>query len=83
MFLAVAREVTAEHIETYKIDQEQDSPIGPAALLGKKISEIAEAMMNAKISLVNIGYSGRMSFEFSTVSPNSLLNSRASRLRSR
>ena len=59
VYLTGAREVMAEEIEPYKIDQEKYRPIGPAALPAKAVSKIAEAMVNAKNPLVITGYSGR------------------------
>ena len=59
VYLAGAREVMAEEIEPYKIDQEKYCPVEPAALPAKAVSKIAEAMVSAISPLVITGYSGR------------------------
>ena len=59
VYLAGAREIMAEAIEPYEIDQEKYSPIEPAALPAKAVSDIAEALVNARNPLIITGYSGR------------------------
>lgn len=49
----------AKDIEPYKIDQKEYCPIGPAALPAKAVSDIVEALVNARNPLVITGYSGR------------------------
>ena len=59
VYLAGAREVMAESIEPYQLDQEKCGPIGPAALPTKAVSDIVEALVNARKPLIITGYSGR------------------------
>ena len=59
VYLAGAREVMAEEMKPYKVDQEKYGPVGPAALPANAVSEIVEALVNAENPLIITGYSGR------------------------
>lgn len=59
VYLTGAREIMAESIEPYQIDQEKYLPIGPAALPAEAVIEITKALVNAKNPLIITGYSGR------------------------
>lgn len=47
VYLAGAREIMAEDIKPYQIDQDKYCPVRPAALPSKAVSEIAKALVNA------------------------------------
>jgi thiamine pyrophosphate-dependent acetolactate synthase large subunit-like protein len=59
VYLTGAREVMAEEIEPYELDQTGYCEIGRAALPASAVSEIAEALVNAENPLIITGYSGR------------------------
>ncbi|KAH7324160.1 thiamine pyrophosphate enzyme [Stachybotrys elegans] len=59
VYVASAREVLAERIEPYSLDQEQWVPIGPGALPSDAIQDIAHALAKAERPLIITGYSGR------------------------
>ncbi|KAK9792198.1 putative pyruvate decarboxylase [Seiridium cardinale] len=59
VYIASAREVLAEEIPRYSLDQKQWVPIGPSALPTSAIKDIATALVEAKRPLVITGYSGR------------------------
>ncbi|KAK3326684.1 thiamine pyrophosphate enzyme [Apodospora peruviana] len=58
-YLACAREVLAQEIQPYKLEQDQWGPIGPSALPGNVVGKIAEALVWAERPLIITGYSGR------------------------
>ncbi|KAI0547764.1 putative thiamine pyrophosphate enzyme [Xylaria curta] len=59
VYIASAREVLAENIEPYSLQQDQWVPIGPSALPLDAIREISTALVQAKRPLIITGYSGR------------------------
>ncbi|KAK2592300.1 hypothetical protein QQS21_009990 [Conoideocrella luteorostrata] len=59
VYLASAREVLAQEIQPYALDQEQWGPIGPAALPPDAVRDISSALVKAKRPLIITGYSGR------------------------
>ncbi|KAI0190683.1 thiamine pyrophosphate enzyme [Xylaria flabelliformis] len=59
VYIAGAREVLAEKIEPYSLQQEKWVPIGPSALPSDAISEISTALVQAERPLIITGYSGR------------------------
>lgn len=59
VYVAAAREVLAEQIQPYSLEQAKWVPIGPSALPDDAVRDITEALVNAKRPLVIIGYSGR------------------------
>ncbi|RYP64342.1 hypothetical protein DL769_006704 [Monosporascus sp. CRB-8-3] len=59
VYVASAREVLAEEIQPYSLDQEQWVPIGPSALPDDAIRDIATALVQAERPLIITGYSGR------------------------
>jgi thiamine pyrophosphate-dependent acetolactate synthase large subunit-like protein len=59
VYLAAAREVLAEEIQPYSLDQEQWGPLGPGALPDDALHDIAKAIAEAERPLVLTGYSGR------------------------
>ncbi|KAI3391419.1 hypothetical protein diail_7370 [Diaporthe ilicicola] len=59
VYLASAREVLAEEIQPYSLDQDQWGPIGPGALPGDAVHDIATALIKADHPLIITGYSGR------------------------
>ena len=59
VYLAGAREVMAEPLAPYEIDQTKYIPVGPAALPAKAVSDIVEALVNARHPLIITGYTGR------------------------
>ncbi|TRX90566.1 hypothetical protein FHL15_008539 [Xylaria flabelliformis] len=59
VYVAGAREVLAEKIEPYSLQQDQWVPIGPSALPSDAISEISTALVQAERPLIITGYSGR------------------------
>ena len=59
VYVASAREVLAQEIKPYSLDQKQWVPIGPSALPVDAVREIGEALVRAERPLVITGYSGR------------------------
>jgi thiamine pyrophosphate-dependent acetolactate synthase large subunit-like protein len=59
VYLASAREVLAQNIEPYSLQQEQWLPIRPSALPVDAVQEICTALVQAERPLIITGYSGR------------------------
>ncbi|KAF3015296.1 hypothetical protein E8E14_007878 [Neopestalotiopsis sp. 37M] len=59
VYVAGAREVMAELIQPYSLDQNQWGPIGSTALPDEGIRDIAHALVHADRPLIITGYSGR------------------------
>jgi thiamine pyrophosphate-dependent acetolactate synthase large subunit-like protein len=59
VYVASAREVLAEEVEPYSLDQDMWKPIGPGALTEEGVNEVARALIEAERPLVITGYSGR------------------------
>ncbi|PSN64776.1 thiamine pyrophosphate enzyme [Corynespora cassiicola Philippines] len=59
VYIAAAREVLAEEIQPYSLDQKQWVPIGPSALPADAVMEISTALVKAERPLIITGYSGR------------------------
>jgi thiamine pyrophosphate-dependent acetolactate synthase large subunit-like protein len=59
VYLTATREVLAQEIEPYSLQQEQWVPIGPSALPPDAIRDISSALVEAKRPLIITGYSGR------------------------
>ncbi|KAK6066608.1 thiamine pyrophosphate enzyme [Seiridium cupressi] len=59
VYIASAREVLAEEIPRYSLDQKQWVPIGPSALPTSAVQDIATALVEAEHPLVITGYYGR------------------------
>ena len=59
VYVASAREVLAEEIQPYSLNQEQWVPIGPSALPADAVHDIATALVQAERPLIITGYSGR------------------------
>ncbi|RYP40691.1 hypothetical protein DL767_001549 [Monosporascus sp. MG133] len=59
VYVASAREVLAEEIQPYSLEQEQWVPIGPSALPDDAIRDISTALVQAERPLIITGYSGR------------------------
>lgn len=59
VYLAGAREVLAEEIKPYSLDQEQWGPVGPGALPYNALHDISVALAQAEHPLILTGYSGR------------------------
>lgn len=59
VYLASAREVLAQQIQPYSLQQEQWVPIGPSALPLEAVEEICAALVHAERPLIITGYSGR------------------------
>ncbi|KAI0886329.1 thiamine pyrophosphate enzyme [Annulohypoxylon maeteangense] len=59
VYIAAAREILAQEIEPYALEQEQWVPIGPAALPDNAIHSISSALVHAERPLIITGYSGR------------------------
>ncbi|KAJ6515029.1 thiamine pyrophosphate enzyme [Mycena vitilis] len=59
VYLASAREVLAQEIQPYSLDQDQWVPIGPSALSAEAVHDICTALVQAKRPLIITGYSGR------------------------
>ncbi|KAK9424213.1 putative pyruvate decarboxylase [Seiridium unicorne] len=59
VYIASAREVLAEEIPRYSLDQKQWVPTGPSALPTSAVKDIATALVEAERPLVITGYSGR------------------------
>ena len=59
VYVAAAREVLAEEIRPYSLDQAQWVPIGPSALPADAVRDISSALVRAERPLIITGYSGR------------------------
>jgi thiamine pyrophosphate-dependent acetolactate synthase large subunit-like protein len=59
VYLTAAREVLAQEIEPYSLQQAQWVPIGPTALPTEAVQDISTALVHAKRPLIITGYSGR------------------------
>jgi thiamine pyrophosphate-dependent acetolactate synthase large subunit-like protein len=59
VYLTAAREVLAQEIEPYSLQQAQWVPIGPSALPTTAVQDISTALVHAKRPLIVTGYSGR------------------------
>lgn len=59
VYIAGAREVLAQEIQPYSLDQKQWVPIGPGALPADAIRDISTALVHAERPLIITGYSGR------------------------
>jgi thiamine pyrophosphate-dependent acetolactate synthase large subunit-like protein len=59
VYLTAAREVLAQEIEPYSLQQEEWVPTGPSALPTDAIQGISTALVQAKRPLIITGYSGR------------------------
>ncbi|KAI1846536.1 hypothetical protein JX266_007433 [Neoarthrinium moseri] len=59
VYIASAREVLAQEIPPYSLDQDQWAPIGPSALPANAVHDICTALVQAERPLVITGYSGR------------------------
>ncbi|KAF2649638.1 DHS-like NAD/FAD-binding domain-containing protein [Lophiostoma macrostomum CBS 122681] len=59
VYVASAREVLAEEVDPYELDQEMWKPIGPGALTEDAVREVATALTEAERPLIITGYSGR------------------------
>jgi thiamine pyrophosphate-dependent acetolactate synthase large subunit-like protein len=59
VYVAGAREVLAQEIEPYSIDQTEWVPIGPSALPPNAVEDISTALVDADRPLIVTGYSGR------------------------
>ncbi|KAJ4289868.1 hypothetical protein N0V90_011201 [Kalmusia sp. IMI 367209] len=59
VYLASAREVLAQEIQPYSLQQDQWVPIGPSALPLDAVQEMCIALVQAERPLVITGYSGR------------------------
>ncbi|KAJ6487961.1 thiamine pyrophosphate enzyme [Mycena sanguinolenta] len=58
-YVASAREVLAQEIQPYSLQQEQWVPIGPSALPVDVVHDISAALVKAERPLIITGYSGR------------------------
>ncbi|KJZ71239.1 hypothetical protein HIM_09382 [Hirsutella minnesotensis 3608] len=58
-YLACAREVLAQELDPYSLQQDQWMPIGPSALPEDAVEEVSEALVKAQRPLIITGYSGR------------------------
>ncbi|KAI1416892.1 putative thiamine pyrophosphate enzyme [Hypoxylon sp. FL1857] len=59
VYIAGAREVLAQEIQPYSLQQEQWVPIGPSALPTDVVHDISTALVQAERPLIITGYSGR------------------------
>ncbi|KAI8627430.1 putative thiamine pyrophosphate enzyme [Xylariaceae sp. FL1651] len=59
VYVASAREVLAEEIQPYSLQQDQWVPIGPSALPADAVRDVTEALVQAERPVVITGYSGR------------------------
>ncbi|KAI1141951.1 putative thiamine pyrophosphate enzyme [Hypoxylon sp. FL0543] len=59
VYVAAAREVLAQEIPPYSLQQEQWVPIGPSALPVDAVHDISTALVQAERPLIITGYSGR------------------------
>ncbi|OAA40701.1 thiamine pyrophosphate enzyme [Metarhizium rileyi] len=59
VYVSGAREVLAQEITPYSLDQEQWVPIGPGALPSDAVRDISTALVEAERPLIVTGYSGR------------------------
>lgn len=58
-YIACAREVLAQEIQPYSLDQDKWVPIGPSALPADAVRDISAALVKAQRPLIITGYSGR------------------------
>uniref|UniRef100_A0A8H7K660 Pyruvate decarboxylase n=1 Tax=Bionectria ochroleuca TaxID=29856 RepID=A0A8H7K660_BIOOC len=58
-YLVCAREVLAQEIKAYSLDQSRWVPIGETALPPDAVRDVAEALVKAERPLIITGYSGR------------------------
>ncbi|KAI1333125.1 thiamine pyrophosphate enzyme [Xylariaceae sp. FL0255] len=59
VYVVATREVLAEEIQPYSLEQDQWMSVGPGALPSDAVREIASALVNAERPLIITGYSGR------------------------
>ena len=59
VYLTGAREIMAEEVEPYTLEQQQWAAVSPSALPEQAVTAIAEALVSAKHPLIITGYSGR------------------------
>ncbi|KAI1347558.1 putative thiamine pyrophosphate enzyme [Xylaria sp. FL0043] len=59
VYVAGAREVLAEEIKSYSLQQDQWTPIGPSALPADAVRDVCTALADAERPLIITGYSGR------------------------
>lgn len=59
VYITSAREVLAEEIEPYSLQQDQWVSVGPAALPSAAVRDISTALVQAERPLIITGYSGR------------------------
>lgn len=59
VYVASAREVLAQELHPYSLDQDQWVPVGPAALPPDAVQNVSRALVEARRPLVITGYSGR------------------------
>ncbi|KAI0156821.1 thiamine pyrophosphate enzyme [Xylariaceae sp. FL1272] len=59
VYVTSAREVLAQEIVPYTVQQDQWQPIGPSALPGDAVERISAALVQAERPLIITGYSGR------------------------
>ncbi|KAI0197921.1 thiamine pyrophosphate enzyme [Astrocystis sublimbata] len=59
VYLVATREVLAEELEPYSLQQEHWGPVGPGALPSEAAFQVASALVNAERPLIITGYSGR------------------------
>ncbi|KAI0472533.1 thiamine pyrophosphate enzyme [Xylariaceae sp. FL0804] len=59
VYLAGAREVLAQEIQPYSVNEEQWAPIEPSAIPAEGVREISTALVQAERPLIVTGYSGR------------------------
>ena len=59
VYITSAREVLAQEIEKYSLEQDQWGPIGPSALPSEAVRDISTALVQAERPLIITGYSGR------------------------
>ncbi|KAF2823561.1 thiamine pyrophosphate enzyme, partial [Ophiobolus disseminans] len=59
VYMAAAREVLAQEIQPYSLQQEQWGPIGPSALPQDAVQDICTSLVQAERPLIITGYSGR------------------------
>ena len=59
VYLTGAREIMAEDVEPYALEQQQWAAVSPSALPEQAVTAVAEALVSAKHPLIITGYSGR------------------------
>lgn len=59
VYLVGTREAMEEEIEPYQLDQEQWHRVAPAALPEDAVKTVSEHLVNAKLPLLIVGYTGR------------------------